>query len=66
MAYDFLGLVNDVNRRLNEVELTTSNFSTATGEYGMIKDAVKDLWTNHRKIVIGAGVVLVIFIIAAL
>ena len=40
MAYDYLGLVNDVNRRLNEVELTTSNFSTATGEYGMIKDAV--------------------------
>lgn len=40
MAYDYLGLINDVNRRLNEVELTSSNFSTATGEYGMIKDAV--------------------------
>ena len=40
MAYDFLGLVNDVNRRLNEVSLTSSNFDTATGEYGMIKDAV--------------------------
>jgi len=40
MAYDFLGLVNDVNRRLNEVTLTTSNFATATGEYSMIKDAV--------------------------
>ena len=40
MAYDYLGLINDVNRRLNEVELTTSNFATATGEYGMIKDAV--------------------------
>ena len=40
MAYDYLGLVNDVNRRLNEVELTTTNFSTATGEYSMIKDAV--------------------------
>ena len=40
MAYDYLGLVNDVNRRLNEVELTTSNFINATGEYSMIKDAV--------------------------
>ena len=40
MAYDYLGLINDVNRRLNEVELTTSNFATATSEYGMIKDAV--------------------------
>ena len=32
----------------------------------MIKDAIKDLCTNHRKKVIGAGVVLVILIIAAL
>jgi hypothetical protein len=40
MAYDYLGLVNDVNRRLNEVELNSTNFSTATGEYSMIKDAV--------------------------
>jgi len=40
MAYDYLGIVNDVNRRLNEVELTTANFATANGEYGMIKDAV--------------------------
>jgi hypothetical protein len=40
MAYDYIGLVNDVNRRLNEVELTSANFATATGEYGMIKDAV--------------------------
>ena len=40
MAYDYLGLVNDVNRRLNEVELTSSNFAAATGEYSMIKDAV--------------------------
>lgn len=40
MAYDYIGLVNDVNRRLNEVELTSSNFATATGEYSMIKDAV--------------------------
>ena len=40
MAYDYLGLVNDVNRRLNEVELTSSNFASAVGEYSMIKDAI--------------------------
>jgi hypothetical protein len=40
MAYDFLGLVNDVNRRLNEVELTSSNFSAAKGFYSQAKDAV--------------------------
>ena len=40
MAYDFIGLVNDVNRRLNEVELTTANFATAQGYYNLTKDAV--------------------------
>ena len=40
MAYDYLGLVNDVNRRLNEVELTSSNFSSAIGEYAMVKDSI--------------------------
>ena len=40
MAYDFLGLVNDVNTRLNEVQLTSSNFSTASGFYQQAKDAV--------------------------
>jgi hypothetical protein len=40
MAYDYLGLVNDVNRRLNEVELTSSNFAATTGFYSFAKDAV--------------------------
>ena len=40
MSYDYIGLVNDVNRRLNEVELTTANFATATGYYSFAKDAV--------------------------
>lgn len=40
MAYNFIGLVNDVNRRLNEVELTSSNFSSATGFYAHAKDAI--------------------------
>ena len=40
MAYNFLDLVNKVNRRLNEVELTSDNFSTVTGFYNSAKDAV--------------------------
>jgi hypothetical protein len=40
MAYNFLGLVNEVNRRLNEVELTSSNFATSSGFYNSAKDAV--------------------------
>lgn len=40
MAYNYLDIVNNVNRRLNEAELTTSNFSTAKGFYATIKDSV--------------------------
>ncbi len=40
MAYDFLGLTNDVNRRLNEVELTTTNFAATTGYYSFVKEAI--------------------------
>jgi hypothetical protein len=40
MAYNYIGIVNDVNRRLNEVELTEDNFSTTTGYYSFAKDAV--------------------------
>jgi hypothetical protein len=40
MAYDYIGLVNDCAKRLNETELTSSNFSTATGFYPAIKEAV--------------------------
>ena len=39
-AYNFLGLVNDINRRLNEVELTSANFASAVGFYSAAKDAV--------------------------
>jgi hypothetical protein len=38
--YNFLGLVNDINRRLNEVELTQANFGAAVGFYASAKDAV--------------------------
>ena len=40
MAYNFLDLVNKVNRRLNEVELTSANFASASGFYSSAKDAV--------------------------
>lgn len=40
MAYNFLDLVNSVNRQFNEVELTSSNFSSATGFYSQAKEAV--------------------------
>ena len=48
MAYDYLGLVNDVNRRLNEVELTATNFTSAVGEYAMVRDSVEFAYPfNH-------------------
>ena len=40
MAYDYLDLVNEINRRLNEVELTSVNFLSAKGFYQTAKDAV--------------------------
>ena len=39
-AYNFLGLVNDVNRRVNEVELTSASFPNAVGFYTAVKDGV--------------------------
>lgn len=38
--YNYLGLVNDINLRLNEVPLSADNFATASGFYGAAKDAV--------------------------
>jgi hypothetical protein len=40
MAYNYISLVNDINRRLNEVELSSTDFPTATGYYSFAKDAV--------------------------
>lgn len=51
MAYNFLGLVNDINRRLNEVELTSSSFDNAKGFYSTAKDAVNSAirHINHEE-----------------
>lgn len=40
MAYNYLNLVNDLSRRVNETELTSANFPTATGYYNTAKDAI--------------------------
>jgi hypothetical protein len=51
MAYNFLDLTNEINRSFNEVELTSSNFSTATGFYARVKDsvntAIRDINHTH-------------------
>lgn len=50
MAYNYLSLTNDVCRMLNEVELTSVNFTSAIGQHGLIKDsinyAIKDINQN--------------------
>ena len=38
--YNYIGLVNDVNRRLNEVPLNDTNFATAQGFYASTKEGV--------------------------
>lgn len=38
--YNYIGLVNDVNRRLNEVPLQESNFIVSQGFYAAAKEAV--------------------------
>ena len=40
MAYNYLGLVNDVCYELNEVALTESNFAAADGVYSQIKTSI--------------------------
>lgn len=40
MSYNYLSLVNDVNKRLNEVPLTSSNFDGATGFYSDAKNYI--------------------------
>jgi len=51
MAYDYLALVNEVCRRLNETELSSTTFATSTGFYSQIKDsinaAVRDVNQKH-------------------
>ena len=50
-TYNFLGLTNDVNRKLNEVELTSNTFEGAIGYYSQVKDAVNASlrYINHTE-----------------
>jgi len=51
MAYDYLGLSNDVLNRMNEVELTAATFSNARGFQIQCKNAVNDAinYINSRE-----------------
>lgn len=42
MAYDYLGLVNELCAKFNEVPLTSSNFASADGVYTEFKNSVND------------------------
>ena len=51
MAYNYLELINSVNRKLNEVELTSANFASAKGWYSQCKDSInaslRDINQSH-------------------
>lgn len=51
MAYDYLGLVNEVCARLNETPLTDVTFPTAGGFYRTVKDSVNAALrdVNHQQ-----------------
>ncbi len=51
MAYDYLGLTNEVLSRMNEVELTSATFTSARGFQTQCKNAVNDAinYLNQRE-----------------
>ena len=51
MAYDYLGLTNEVIARMNEVALTAANFANARGFQVQCKNAVNDAinYINQRE-----------------
>ena len=51
MAYDFLGLTNEVLARMNEVVLTATNFTAARGYQIQCQNAVNDAinYINQRE-----------------
>ena len=51
MAYDYLGLTNEVLARMNEVRLSVGSFGNARGFQVQCKNAVNDS-INHIKDVI--------------
>ena len=53
MAYTFFTVTNETLRRINEVEMTASNFSAAKGVQALVKDAInnsqRDIFTRDRE-----------------
>jgi len=51
MAYDFIGLTNEVLARMNEVALTSANFASSRGFQTQCKNAVNDAinYINQRE-----------------
>ena len=63
---ELLSIKNDDNKIEIDAEIYNILVSNQEETMEMIVEAIKDLWKNNRKVVIGAGVVVAILIIAAL
>ena len=63
---ELLSIKNEDNRIEIDAEIYNILISNQEEIMEMIKEAIEHMWKDHRKVVIGAGVVLVILIIAAL
>ena len=53
MAYTYIEVCNETLRRLNEVEMTSSQFSGAKGIQALVKDAInnaqRDIYSRDRE-----------------
>ena len=63
---ELLSIKNADNKIEIDAEIYNILISNQEEIMEMIKEAIEHMWKDHRKVVIGAGVVLVILIIAAL
>ena len=63
---ELLFIRNEDNKIEIDAEIYNILVSNQEETMEMIVEAIKDLWKNNRKAVIGAGIVVVILIIAAL
>ena len=63
---ELLSIKNEDNKLEIDAEIYNILISNQEETMEMIREAIEHMWKDHRKMVIGAGVVLVILIIAAL
>ena len=47
MAYNYLGIANDVIASFNETQLTSANFTSAVGVYSVVKSGVNSAIRNR-------------------